>query len=275
MGWHLACCMEAEQMIAREVHEHMLEVAPWVDWQGRTCDGFKHGDPEAEVACIAVAWMATMDSIKRAQGFGCNLFVTHEPTFYAHYDDDDELRSSRPAREKLALLDATCMVVYRCHDAWDVFPGLGILDSWARGLGLQGPPVATAAYHAVYEVGPLTVEELAGQIADRVHALGQNAVSYAGHGEQAVTKLAVGTGAITNVHQMVALGADCLLVTDDGICGWAQTSWLRDLGVPAIRVSHSVAEEWGMSNLADYLRRQFSPTPVHYLKIGSLYKHVW
>ena len=74
---------------------------------------------------------------------------------------------------------------------------------------------------------------------------------------------------------MVGMGADCCLITDDGVCGWAQTSWLLDAGLAAIRVNHCVAEEWGMSNLADYLRRTFRPVEVHYLKIGSLYRHTW
>ena len=46
---------EGAAMTARDVHEHMKQVAPWVEWDGRTCDGFKYGDPDAEVASRLVS----------------------------------------------------------------------------------------------------------------------------------------------------------------------------------------------------------------------------
>ncbi len=262
-------------MTAQDLHEHMRKVGPWVDWDGGTCDGFKWGDPATQVTGIAVAWMSTLSALRQARDLGCELFITHEPTFYAHMEDNDAMRATQPAQAKIDLLDESGMVVYRCHDVWDVFPKLGVVDSWAAGLGLSGPPVAEAKYYAAYEVGPVTVEQLAREIAARVRPLGQNAVEYSGPPDQAVTRLAVGTGAITNPFQMLELGADCLLVTDDGVCGWAQTTWLIDQGIPSIRVNHCVAEEWGVENLAGYLRETFAPVPVHYVGIGSLYTHVW
>jgi len=262
-------------MTAGDLHRQMQSVAPWVAWDAGTCDGFKWGDPGTEVSAIATGWMCTMDALRRAQNLGCNLFVTHEPTFYAHLDDDDALRQSAPARAKAELLDSTGMVVYRCHDAWDVFPDVGVLDSWARGLGLEGRPLAAERYYAVYSVPEVALIDLADEVAHRTRPLGQNAVAYAGDPDQMVTRLGIGTGAITDIGHMVDMGADCCLITDDGVCGWAQISWLLDAGLAAIRVNHCVAEEWGMANLADYLRKTFRPVEVHYLKIGSLYRHTW
>lgn len=262
-------------MVAADLHEYMRSMVPDVDWEGSTCDGFKVGDPNTEVKGIVVAWMATMTTLRRAIDLGANLFVTHEPTFYSQTDHDPDLQATAPARAKRELLDQHGMVVYRCHDAWDLYPEHGIHDSWARGLGLPTPPLARDGYCAVYEVGPATVEELAGEITDRVRELGQNAVAYAGDGEQMVSRLGIGTGAGTDIHRLVALGADCILASDDSIASWCHTSWLLDAGIPVILVDHPVAEEWGMHSLAHFLRRAFSPVPVYWLKVGSFYRFVW
>ena len=262
-------------MTVQDVHQHMQAIAPWVDWETSTCDGLKFGDPDTEVGAVAVGWMCTMEALRRARERGCNLFIAHEPTFYSHMDDDERLKHSPPGSEKAALLAAAGMAVYRSHDAWDLFPGIGVLDSWAQGLGLTGTPVATDRYYAVYQVPGVALIDLADEVAHRTRPLGQNAVAYAGDPDQTVNRLAIGTGAITDIRKMVDLGADCCLTTDDGLCGWSQTSWLLDAGLCAIRVNHCVAEEWGMANLADYLRRTFRPVEVHYIRIGSLYRYTW
>ncbi len=53
----------------------------------KTVDTFKSGSPEVEVRGIAVSWMSTTAALKTALSAGCNLFITHEPTYYDHYDD--------------------------------------------------------------------------------------------------------------------------------------------------------------------------------------------
>ena len=63
---------------------------------------------------IAVGWMSYFDSLRRAVALGCNLFVTHEPTYYDHLDADRSVfefdiarakKEVRSLREKLASLE--------------------------------------------------------------------------------------------------------------------------------------------------------------------------
>ena len=129
---------------ARDIHEHFVSIGPWVDWQGRTPDGFKFGDPDTPVRAIAVGWQSLQSALEEAEGLGCNLFITHEPTFYAHMDDDEAVKETPPGRAKRAVLERTGMVVYRCHDVWDIYPRLGIVDAWGEFLGL-GEPVGASA----------------------------------------------------------------------------------------------------------------------------------
>ena len=249
---------------AKEVHEHLCSVGTWVDWQGRTCDGFKYGDPDTEVAGIAVGWQSLQSALEEAQAKGCNLFITHEPTFYAHMDDDEAMKRTAPARHKIDFLERTGMVIYRCHDVWDIFPRLGIVDAWSEFLGL-GEPVTKIKYYNLHEVPPTTAWELTNRIAQRVATLGEQSVHLVGTKWQMVHRLAVGTGAITNVRRMVELGADALLTTDDGTVLWRDAAWIADLGLPMIMVNHMTSEIPGLRNLADYLREQFPGVPVEFV----------
>ena len=248
---------------ARDIHAHLQQAGPWVDWES-TCDGFKAGDGDSRVTGIAVAWQSTMAAIREAQALGCNLFITHEPTFYSHFDDDPQWLSSQPAMRKRAFLERTGMVVYRCHDLWDRFPGRGILDAWSAFLAL-GEPLSRCTFHSLHAVPSTTAWELAHRIARQVAPLGEQAVQFVGPKWKMVRRLAVGTGAITRVREMVALGADCLLTTDDGISYWREGGWAQDSSLPMIVVNHMSAEIPGLRQLAEYLAEQFPELPVSFV----------
>jgi putative NIF3 family GTP cyclohydrolase 1 type 2 len=257
-------------MKAVELHEHMRAIGTWVDWD-HTCDGFKFGTPDTEVRGIAVGWQSTLPALKQAHALGCNLFVTHEPTFYTHMDDSTDVFQYEHARQKRNFLEETGMVIYRCHDVWDVMPEIGILDSWSRGLGFAGEPIATKKYYSVYPFEG-TVEDLARQVRDKVSSIGQTAVQVIGELNQLVHRVGVGTGAITEISVMADMGADAVIATDDGISLWAYGCWALDKGLPLIIVNHTTAEEWGVENLAKYIRSQFPSVPVEYIRIGCMYK---
>jgi len=158
-------------MRALEIDQHMREVGTWVDWS-QTVDTFKSGDPRMDVRGIAVAWQSQLSTLKAAHAAGCNLFVTHEPTFYTHLDTDQGDFPTPHVEAKRAWLKETGMVVYRCHDVWDVMPTYGIRDSWARGLGLDGPPMAEdeRRWYGLFAIPSQTVQALAQDLAARLSA---------------------------------------------------------------------------------------------------------
>jgi len=234
-----------------------------VEWDQGTCDGFKHGDPETRITGIAVTWQALQSTLEEAHARGHNLVITHEPTFYSHMDDDT-MRATPPARLKAEFLDRTGMVVYRCHDLWDIYPEIGVVDSWSAFLRL-GEPIARERYYNLHAVPETTAWELVERIARRLASLQQQAVLFVGTQWQMVHRLAVGTGAITNVHRMVEMGADIVLATDDGTTLWRDAAWMADLGVPLMMVNHTTAEIPGIRNLAAYLAQRFPDVPCEFL----------
>ena len=70
------------------------------------------------------------------------------------------------------------------------------------------------------------------------------------------------------------LGVDVWLLYDDYFRQVRDGALLRDIGMPYLIVNHGALEEWGVSNLAGYLRDRFPSVPVHHLAQGCIYRVV-
>ena len=86
-------------MNTNDIREHLLSKAPWVN-RDATVDTIKAGDPNKEISSVAVGWMSTLDNLRLAHEKGCDLFITHEPTFWHHSADEVPLRSEAPGIDK-------------------------------------------------------------------------------------------------------------------------------------------------------------------------------
>lgn len=256
---------------ARSIDAHMRSVGTWVDWKG-TCDTFKSGDPDTVVEAIAVSWMSTTKALKEAHARGCNVFITHEPTFYSHMDDDPAFNGDRCTQEKRAFLKETGMVVYRCHDVWDQMPAWGIQDRWARHLGLGIEPVTRERFMRVYRIEETTAGVFGRRVAEMTRAFGQETVLLIGELDQKVARVAVGTGAITSVREYHRMGADLGIITE--LTWWRDAAWARDMGMPALVVDHTVSEEPGMIGLAEYLQGIYRDVRVEYISTNCPYRAI-
>ena len=264
-------------MKAIDLYNHMKEIGPWVNWNNTT-DYVHAGNPETEVKGIAVAWQGRLSALREAVKLGCNLLVTHEQIDYPErqVQGPDSDKKQQYALDKEQFIKENNLVIIRCHDTWDRVPEIGIVHAWGAHLGfgkrLAGEPNAT---EAMYASPKPTLIELAKYVLEKTKALGQDSVEMIGDPNAKVSKVAVGCGAGTEYGPMTALGADVLIVTDDGIRYWADGAWALDSGTPMIAVNHCVSEEPGMKTLAEYIRKQFPDVKnVHHIMQGSLYKTV-
>ncbi|NLS78748.1 MAG: hypothetical protein GXY76_15955 [Chloroflexi bacterium] len=246
-----------------ELREYLLARAPWVD-RAKTVDTIKAGDPYREVKRVAVGWMSTILDLRAAHELGCDLFITHEPTFWEHSQEERELRGVEPGLTKQRFLDQTGMVVLRVHDTWDYWPEIGIRESWARGLGLtQLVGEDETRLHGVYAVEPQTLGQFAAQVATRVKPLGEDCVRVMGDPERPVSRVAVGVGCLVPDKDAVDMGADALVVCYDGATYWRKRERIYELGVGVIVVEHGTSELWGLESLARYLGETFPELEVH------------
>jgi len=243
----------------------------WLDPE-TTVDTFKSGGPDVEVTGIAVSWMSTSAALERALGLGCNVFVTHEPTYYNHLDAcDSPIFELDGVREKRDFIEASGMSIIRCHDLWDQVPGVGIPDAWGEALGL-GRVVGGEGYYRVYGVSGRSAGEVASQVAARSVQYGQEAVQLIGDPDTSVTRVAIGTGAITPLFTYVTkYQIDLAICTDDGFTYWQHGAYAADAGLPVIVVNHATSEEPGMIRLAETIQRRFPTVPVHYIPHGCMY----
>lgn len=253
-------------MRIRELQAYLLDHSPWVD-RANTVDQLLWGDAEREVCTVGVAWMATLDNLRAAADLGCELLVSHEPLFWEHRPEGVRYRGVEPGLAKIRLLQETGLTVLRAHDSWDNWPGIGIRDSWARGLGLTTFLAEDATrWRAVYAIPETTLREFAQTVARRIAPLGEDSVRVYGDPDRRVSRPALGVGCIGPDAEMIALGADVLLVCDDGASYWATRERLTALGAAVIVVEHGTSELWGIESLARHLQEAFPALRLHYLE---------
>lgn len=255
----------SQGLTAGDVHEYLRSLGrEWIDPQD-TVDTFKSGRPEMPVKGIAVGWMSYLHALRQAVAWGCNLFVTHEPTYYNHRDDDPSVFSFDVARRKKTFIEENGLTIIRCHDVWDRVPRMGIPDAWGQYLGWK-KVVRQQTFYRVYELPPTAAGELARQVAAKVAPLGQSGVQLIGPPDKVVRTVAIGTGAITSFRTMITdLKADLALCTDDGFTYWSDGAMALDMGYPVIVVNHACAEEIGMVQLANHLKEKYPAIPVHHI----------
>lgn len=265
---------EKADMKGRDIEAHLRSLnGGWVDYRN-SVDNWKAGNPDAEVTGIAVGWMSYTWALEKAAALGSNLFITHEPTFFHHLDNDPDVLSRPECKSKLAVIEALGLSVLRCHDLWDQYPGIGIADSWGLKLGL-GEPIDGSGYFRVYDGRGREAVEIARELACRVRDLGQPGVHLIGSPRRVIHRIVTGTGAETPYYEMLTnYRADLVVCADDGLWYWRDGAHAIDNGHNIVVFHHHVSEDYGMKLLADHLERTFSQTSVHFIPQTCMYQLV-
>ncbi len=261
-----------EQVTAGHVDTYLRSLAGDWPYPNDTVDTFKAGGPNTIVTGMAVAWLPFTWALEKASTLDCSLFITHEPTFYDHWDSRNELFNLKIPRERRRLLERSGMAVLRCHDLWDRYPGLGITTAWGDHLGLDRL-ITSDEYSRVYAVEPTTAREFASQVAGRLISEGQPGVQLVGDGDTLIETVCIGTGAETPYLDLVAkFDPDLVVCSDDGMNYWRDGAFAVDGGPPIVVVHHGVSEEPGVARLAEQLRSGFPQVKVHHIAQRCMYE---
>ncbi len=261
-------------MKVKDIHQHFLSNAPWVD-QATSVDRIIIGDPELDVDRCAVTWIPSMQNLKRAAEMGVKLVVTHEPTFWQHFEDYRDFDAE--AVEKGKAIDELGITVLRIHDCWDAWPEVGIPWAWSKHLGLfDVASSVTASENGMYlrnDIPPITLREMAGRMAAACAPFGEPLVQMTGDPEMVVSKIGSGTGCACEIGEYLKLGCDAGIVCDDGSCYWGPIQKSEDTGFGVIRVNHGTSEEAGMMTLANYITETLG-VDATYLPTGCVFQLV-
>lgn len=269
-------------MKADDIRKHFLSAANWVDPED-TVDRIIVGDPGIEVNRALVTWISSFHAVKEAARRGCQMLITHEPTFWVHADEVETVRQWDPgsikrelAERKHRYIEEHGFVVLRIHDAWDGMPEIGIPWAWARHLELGGEPAAVSegSYQQRYDIAPVSLDEFARRVAARTALLGEPAVQVMGGADQIVSKVGIGTGCYCEVARFQEMGCDVSIVCDDAAWYWGDLQRAADNGHAVVRVNHGVTEEPGMVTLAAYINEALPGVEADHLPHGASFRLV-
>jgi len=239
--------------------------ADGIAWRTTTVDTFKAGRPDGAVRGIATTGMATFDLLRRASAAGRNFVITHEPTFYNHLDQTEALASDPTYLAKLRFIEDQGMIVWRFHDhAHTLRPDPLVVGS-ARTLGLT--PFASPTERGIYVVPQTTLRALAADVARRV---GGHFIRVCGDPEMKVTRIAMGPGyGVPALTQAVDVSIGGEAPESGGHAEYAMDA--QALGRPrgVILLGHMMSEDWGMREVADWLRAFVTEVPVEWIAAGE------
>ncbi len=243
------------------------EVTGWIDAREPDTgseEGFKFGDPEAEVTGVLVCWMATLAALEQARAAGCNLVICHETLFYPQSAPIDAERCWRTNRLRMEAMHRGGITAYRAHGKLD---RLCIFDDFAAALGLHDVH-AGEGYARVFRLPPTRIAEL---VTRAKQATGMPAVRVVGDLDREVTRVGLpwgGLGLFVNVgfmQRIVENGAEV------GICGETDEYAMRfaeDAGLALIETSHAACENLGLRRVSALLREAYPDLPVVFHESG-------
>jgi putative NIF3 family GTP cyclohydrolase 1 type 2 len=252
-------------MNSHDILTHMIAKSPWVNPE-KTVDKIIFGDGDKNIKKVAVCWYPAIRTIQSAIDADCDLLITHEPTWWDHFNSTGEWLRKGIGLKKTQMLEKSGLVIVRLHDTWDNWPELGIRDSFARGLGLDKFIAEDETrWHGMYEIPEQTLRSFAKYIAKKVAPLGQNAVQVIGYPEMLVKYPSIGVGCGGPEEDMIKLGSDVLIMCFDGAPYWSMRDRFAEQGVGVITLEHGTTEMWGLESLAEYIRNTWSELEVIYL----------
>ena len=238
-----------------------------------TCDTVKSGDPNKEIKKVAFTMFATVDTVKKAIEWGADMIVVHEPTYYDHFEEIDNLPVVVAKRK---LIEESSITIYRYHDYMHHRDVDQIPEGEIYYLGLKGK-VEKTPYSASYLFTvdtPITALEIASKMENE---LGIKRVRIAGTRDKKSTKIALCFGTPAGVFELLCDENVEMVLTGEA-CEWKLAEYARDadaLGMnkTLIVMGHIGSERDGMRLLAKRLSESHTDFETRYIECGEVYTY--
>jgi putative NIF3 family GTP cyclohydrolase 1 type 2 len=253
-------------LTAGEVVERIKQnvTCPWSD---ETVDTFKAGGPESEVTGIACTFMATVDVLKRAAKLGCNMVITHEPTYYNHLDNTDMLEGDPVYAAKQAIIEENNMSIFRFHDHWHRTTPDGIYTGMIDKL--QWKTYLVEGETNIFKFPGISLRD----ITDHLKQVFPEAnIRVIGNASLPVNYAAFSAGAPGSASHIRLLQREEInLVVIGEAPEWESISYVRDASQAGLKKSmiilgHTVSEEAGMEYCAKWIQSFINEVPVFFVE---------
>jgi len=245
-------------MKALDFKKYLEKISPGLSSE----EDFRFGDPNIEVKGILVSWMATEKAIEKAIDEDCNLMVVHEGLFYPYEFQRDEnfekYLTWSVNHKRLMMLCEHNITVFRAHGTLD---RLCILDAFAEALGLPEPTVKQG-YIRIYDVPPITVEDLALDVKKKLNL---KAVRIVGNSHRRIRRIGLpwgGLGLSLNISFLEELLRYDPQVLIAGETDEYAMYYILDADVDMIETGHSVSENIGLKRFVGKLQEDYPETKI-------------
>ena len=253
----------------------------------KTVDRFIIGNPETEIKKVGTCWMSDWKTCRKAVESGVNVLVTHEPTFYTHWDLDEkagDYYSSPEYTKQLYLqqvdkkkrwINDNGLVIIRNHDTMDALKDRGIPFALGNFLGFTNDDIVRSrTFYNVYRLESQPAAAFAKKVAGKLAEIGQPGVAFYGDPDRLIGSVGVGTGCICDPMEFADLKPDLFIAIDDVVRTWTQTTYASDTGDPLIVINHGTSEEMGMRMLNKIIKQKFPGIETIHFNQGCTYKWI-
>lgn len=247
-----------------------------------TCDQLIEGDWDRQVTGVVTTFMATVDVIRRSIEMGCNLIITHEPTYFTGSDHLDWVKDDPVYQRKKALINDNRISIWRYHDHMHlgstdlIYAGLLETLGWKEYLNKNIPQP-----HC-YTIPPATVSALVGFFKK---TLGMQIIQIVGDPGTKCRRVGILVGGGS-----LGLGKEEMpakLMHDEQldviVCGeiteWTLTAYVRDAAAlgfnkALIILGHERSEEPGMKELPKLLQPILKGISVRFIDAGEPFSYL-
>ncbi len=254
--------MTAQEIVTR-VQKKLQELG--IAWRNQTVDTFKAGSPDTTVKGMATTGMATFDVLRRAAAAGKNFVITHEPTFYNHQDQTADLQSDPTYQAKQRFIEDNNVVIFRFHDHAHALQPDPLVAGSARILGWT--KYASPTEPRIYVLPTMTLRDLAVDIGAKLKG---KAIRVAGDPDMKVTRVALGPGfGVPTLSSSIDVAVGGEAAESGGNVEYILDAAADGQKKGVILLGHMMSEDWGMKEVADWLRPLVPEINVEWIPAGE------
>ncbi len=239
------------------------------EWRSETVDNIKVGSGETKVTGIATTFMATMDILKKAVEENCNLIITHEPTFYNHFDDQAPLQNDVVQKAKLKFIEDNNLTIFRFHDHIHMTSPDGITEGVVQKMNWEKFRIEKTNH---FTIPSTSLKSLADEMADIFNSEIIRAVGDPNLEVKNVRFILGAAGSGAHFNAFMNEDFDVLVVGEAR--EWETIPYVKDattmnMNKGLIVLGHADSEEAGMKYCAEWLSGFISEVPIKFIPAGN------
>lgn len=256
--------MKAFEVMTDVVGKKFLEEHP------DTADKIKYGDENKEVRKIATCLTVTPDLIREMKEWGADLVITHEPTFYNHFD---VFEADKLSLLKKAALDDAGFAVYRYHDSMHFREEDEVNSSFIERMGWTGKFDGDMSFISDTAYTPREIADMAREKFNIRHPRIVGNPDFKGTN----FRLATGMRGTPCYREFTESETEEIAICGE-LCEWENCEPIRDAGQFGLKkaiviMGHAGSEKMAMLTLAENIDGKYDGAEARYFDCGEIYTY--